>query len=952
MRIAPALLANTLFFLTLLSTTFRAGGLTEMTWTRETLHTFPAASFAQISSTATEDAKDPDPLAGASWIAPPADRGPLDQAEWIWTSDPLRARPKAAATLLREFTIPPDWMEAASATLYLVADNEAEACLNGVRLGRCDSWAAPVALDASKALRPGSNQLRIEARNGSGTRSNLAGVLLALDLRNPAGASWRVVSDASWPGAVSAGRNGVRPWGFVRAWTEDGLPIARREFAMPKGFRRATLRVVGLGDYALSVNGQRISGPCAAQSWTKYDKTLLYREFDVSSLLQAGDNCLGLMFGSSFWHNPFPPAGRYNKQSLNNEASEPHLLRLALTIEGPGQSTTRIVTDDKWRCGRGPVIFSHVYAGEDVDDRLSRPGWDRPGFDATIWEPMRVVKAPPAELAPQRYPAFAEFQRFEPERIAEPAPGVFLYAFPQNMSARLRLEIDGGRPGQVVRIRCGEHRNADDRLFGKYVVSSRFISAGRPATYEWAFFYLGMQYLEIEGAVPEGHANPDGLPVVRRAELIHVRAALPETGAFRCSSTLYNRTHELIDWAVRSNMGHVMTDCPHREKLGWLECSYLLAPTFLYRYDGREWFAKIARDIRDSQRESGFVQTVAPSYPAYRPKSPYNWTLEWGAAVVMVPWTHYTWFGDTSVLRDNYAAMDRFMAFVASLAEDGLAPGGLGDWYDYGHGARPGPSRFTDPRLTATATWAICARAMAGAAEALGRADDAVRYHEMHDRIARDFRRHFYDAASRTCRNKGSPQCANAIALCADLVPAGDRPVLVQGIIDDLERRDWQQTPGDVGHVYFIRALAEAGRSDILHRVYSREGGQGGYGAILARGMTAMPETWDALMDGSNSLNHCMLGHIIEWHYSHVLGIRQPAGGIGWNEILIAPEPGGLTSAEGRVETPLGTVSSRWRVDNGKFRLECEIPSRVAARAILPSGAEKTLSAGRNVIEE
>ena len=112
-----------------------------------------------------------------------------------------------------------------------------------------------------------------------------------------------------------------------------------------------------------------------------------------------------------------------------------------------------------------------------------------------------------------------------------------------------------------------------------------------------------------------------------------------------------------------------------------------------------------------------------------------------------------------------------------------------------------------------------------------------------------------------------------------------------------MEKRDWQQTPGDVGHVYFIRALAEAGRSDVLHRVYSRTG-LGSYGGILAKGLTSLPETWDAMMDGRQSLNHCMLGHVMEWYYGHVGGIRQATNSVGWKEILIAPNPGLLTSAD------------------------------------------------------
>jgi len=469
--------------------------------------------------------------------------------------------------------------------------------------------------------------------------------------------------------------------------------------------------------------------------------------------------------------------------------------------------------------------------------------------------------------------------------------------------------------------------------------------------HQWVFFYLGMQFVEVTGAVPEGEANPGKLPVIHRLELVPVRAGLAETGSFSCSSELYNRTHQLIDSAMRANMSWVMTDCPHREKLGWLECSYLLQPSFMYRYQGSEWFRKIAGDIRDAQEPSGRVLTVAPSYPAGRFRGAFNWTVEWGAAAVLVPWQHYLWFGDKASLSANYDMMRCFTDVIGSEAKDGIAPGGLGDWYDYGHGKPPGPSQFTPTELSATATWGLCAQAVSQAAEALGRTKDARTYRQLHAQIAADFQRHFQDPATHKLRHKGSPQCANSMALCADLVAPADRALLVQDIITDLEARDWQQTPGDVGHVYFIRALAEAGRSDVLHRVYSRTG-LGSYGGILAKGLTSLPETWDAMMDGAQSLDHCMLGHVMEWYYGYVGGIRQATNSIGWREILIAPSPGLLTSGEAAVQTPRGNVVSRWRKEGATFHLEVDIPKGAKATAILPSGARKPLRSGKQVLQE
>ena len=414
------------------------------------------------------------------------------------------------------------------------------------------------------------------------------------------------------------------------------------------------------------------------------------------------------MLASSFWDNPNPPAGRYNKDGPQREASEPLLLCAEVILEQKDGTVTRVGTDASWRTTEGPIVFSHVYAGEDYDARRSLPQWDSPGYDDTSWQAARTVQVPSAHLVRQDWQAFKTFEQYAASSIEAPAPGTFLYSFPQNCSAQLRVGLSGGRPGDTVSFRCGEHKNADHRLFGGYIVGCNVVTDGQPLTHQWMSFYLGMQFVEVVGAVPAGHDNPDNLPVIQSLRLVHVRTALPEVGTFRCSSDLFNGTHQLIDWAIRSNTTHVLSDCPHREKLGWLECAYLLEPTFQYRYDCREWYRKILRDIRDAQEPSGRVLTVAPSYPAGRFPDAFNWTVEWGAAAVLLPWQHYEWYGDRQTLRENFDMMCRFTDYVQSEAQDGLAPGGLGDWCDYGEGQSMGPSQFTPPELSATATWALC----------------------------------------------------------------------------------------------------------------------------------------------------------------------------------------------------------------------------------------------------
>jgi hypothetical protein len=440
--------------------------------------------------------------------------------------------------------------------------------------------------------------------------------------------------------------------------------------------------------------------------------------------------------------------------------------------------------------------------------------------------------------------------------------------------------------------------------------------------------------------------NPGGLPVIRALELVHVRAANPLVGNFICSSGLQNGAFHLIDWSIRSNMSYVATDCPHREKNGWQEENWHMARAMSYRFDIRHWFTKIARDLRDTQLPDGHVPTNCPNYLVGIPPHGYwNEAPEWGISAVLVPWHVYEWYGDRAILDSAFDSMHRYVDYLSSQAKDGIITSNLGDWYDYGHGKGDGPSQWTPNEVSATAIWALGAQTVSRTAEVIGRSTDAVRYQALYEQIKQDFQRHFYDSATKTIRNNGSCQAAHSVALCVGLVPDADRPAVLQAIVDDLERRQWQQTVGEVMQVFFVRALADGNRNDILHRVYARTN-RGSYGFMVNQGLTTLPESWDARPGTGNSMNHFMLGHLMEWQFAYVAGIRQQPGNIGWHRVLIAPNPGPLDSASASFESPSGKFAVRWQQRGGEFTLMATVPGGVEAVAVLPNGEKHPLAAG------
>ncbi|MCC6428058.1 MAG: alpha-L-rhamnosidase N-terminal domain-containing protein [Phycisphaerales bacterium] len=745
-------------------------------------------------------------------------------------------------------------------------------------------------------------------------------------------------------------------------------PQLRREFTLPADATSATVRIVGLGHYELRCNGKIVGDTIINQAWSQYDKTLYYQDFDLGPLLRPGENVLAVTLGNSFWWvGPANDPQRFTKTDAMPDfsAGEPHLLWLAARIQTPAGEHV-IASDDQWKWADSPIVYSNIYAGEDFDARLIQPGWDSPGFDDSAWKPVRIAPPRTAALAPSPAPGIRAFDVFAPTEIKNPAPGIHTYIFPQNCSALLRFTVDGGKAGDRIRFKPCEYMDDAGRVKFTYTWGTKKDiwhdytkrSAGSES-HQVIFCYVGAQLVEVQGAVPDGEPNPDNLPVIRSLEQVHTRVDCPIVGEFESNSDLHNGAARIIDWAIRSNMAHVPTDCPHREKNGWLEQNWHMARSISYRHDIHGWFRKVCRDMRDAQttggKDDGFIPTNAPWYLVGRPRhDTYNDAPEWAISSVLVPWHLYEWYGDRVILEESYDCARRYIDYLASTAKDGIITTNLGDWYDFGHGKGNGPSQWTPAEVSATAIWIYGTDTLCKIAEVLGKSDDLAKYRKMHESTRAAFMQRFYDPTTKTIKNGGSCQAGNSMALCLGLCPKEDRPAVLQGIVDDLEKRGYQQTPGEVLHIFLIRALAENNRGDLLHRIYNRDQ-VASYGAMIKSGLTTLPESWDGRKGTGDSLNHLMLGHLMEWHHAYVCGIRQQPGSIGWKKILIAPQPpsrttdrdvNAITTASADFASPAGQISVQWNSHLGEFTFECLVPAGIEAQIVLPDGTVRAAAAG------
>jgi hypothetical protein len=714
--------------------------------------------------------------------------------------------------------------------------------------------------------------------------------------------------------------------------TSQTLPIFRKRFVITKPVRAERLHICGLGQYEARLDGMELGKEVLQPGWTLYSKTCLYVTYNFTAPLRIGEHALAVNLGNGMYNLPETP-GRYVK--FHGSFGEPKLIA-QLDIEYEDGSRDCVVSDETWKVSNGPITFSSVYGGEDFDARIVQRGWDRAAFDDQSWSHAKVVRGPGGELAAASRSALPidVMRTFSPVAVTHPKAGVDVYDMGQNC-AMVPVIVVRGQTGSIVLIRPGELLDANglvtQRSTGGPTYFSYTLRGDKEERWKPQFTYMGSRYFQVEKIAAKNGGMPQVLAV--RGEFIS--SSSPEVGEFSCSNELFNRTDQLIRWAMRSNMMSILTDCPHRERLGWLEQDYLNGPGLMDNFSLPTLFEKIAGDMRDSQLADGLVPDIAPEYTVF--SDGFRDSPEWGSASIQVPWQAYESYGDEKILRDSYAMMRRYVAYLGTQAKDHILSYGLGDWFDLGP-RELGESQLTPKGLTATAIYYHDVQTLAHIAKILGDSAEAKKMDGLVREIRAAFNHQFYHA--NTHEYATGSQTANAMPYVFRMEPPADASALLNNIVADVRQRGNALTAGDVGYRYVLEALATGDRSDVIFDM-NNQTTRPGYGYQLAHGATSLTEAWDA---HAFSQDHFMLGHIMQWFYGELAGIRQMPGSVGFEHIQIRPNPvGNVTWARATYHSVRGMISSSWRKSSGKFSLEIQIPPGADATVYIPAASENSV---------
>jgi len=727
------------------------------------------------------------------------------------------------------------------------------------------------------------------------------------------------------------------------------LPIFRREFQVTKPVRKALVFVTGLGQYELDLNGNEITPTVLNPGWTNYRKTVLYDAYDLTAAMHLGVNSFSVFLGNGMYNVP-GVKGRYTK-FIGSFGQPKFILQMHITYADGSVET--LVSDRSWKTAPGPITFTSIYGGEDFDARKEPVEWEKPGFDDRAWEPAIEVAgpngnpSPGSELIASRLPRIAVDRIFNAERITHPLDGVTVYDLGHNFSGWPILHVRG-EAGDTATLIPGEL--LDD--VGRVSQASGGAGPGNQnrftytlrgnGTESWhpRFSYWGFRYVQVElhpqNPSKIGHTQVDAV----EGAFIHADAAT--VGSFSTTQPQFTAIHRLIDNAILSNSMSVISDCPTREKLGWLEQTHLAAASILYNFDDANLYEKLADDMRDAQLANGLAPAIAPEYVAFVNAAGISTNFrdspEWGSAIILSPWAAYQFNGDKELLARSYHAMRRYAEYLQSRAQDHILSYGLGDWFDIGPG-RHGESQLTSKSLTATALYYQDLLALTQISSLLDKQSDSAAYADEASATREAFNRLLFHVDTQQYE-RGS-QTANAIPLALGMVPEGSRQAVLEHLVEDIRAHNNHVTAGDIGFHYVVRALTDNGRSDVLRDMLLRNDPPS-YGFQLAKGATTLTEDWNG--SPMSSQNHFMLGHAEEWFYRGLAGIDFDMSRPIHAQITIRPAfLFGIRGASARYQSVLGLIESKWQEIAGGFELQLAIPPGAQATLLLPATASQIL---------
>jgi alpha-L-rhamnosidase len=732
----------------------------------------------------------------------------------------------------------------------------------------------------------------------------------------------------------------------LRIYKKRRYPVDcfKKTFQASQPVKCARLYITACGLYDASLNAKKIGDGELTPGYTDYRKRVQYQTFDVTNLVNVGENDLEISLADGWYR------GCIGALSYRNVFGTRTRLLCQLELEYMDGTKETIGSDESFAWSNdGLVRYADLKNGEVVDANCL------PSYAGKA----RLDRYPVVPTASNNV-LIKQKERFTPNRIVSPS-GAQILDFGQNIAGFIAFRVRGTQ-GQKITLKMGEaldngeFTQANFQAPPKYIAQKvEFTCSGGEDFYCTKFAIFGFRYALVEGLDP---VNPEDFCAIA------VYSAMEETGDFSCSNALINQLVRNTRWSMKGNFADVPTDCPTRERAGWTGDAQVFCNTATYLMNTAPFFRKWLKDMSDRQGKDGKVHSIVPTVGNEGFIGAMDGSVGWADASIFIPYRLYQMYGDETFLRRCYPSMRAFAEFTIRRAAKTFITRWFGKnpykkyTYDcYQHfgewlepkGVEPGNFlvNISLPRPEeATAYFHYQMRCMSEVAEILELEADCRRYAE----YANGAKQAYNDLFVKDGTLDTDRQAKLVRPLALGLLDNTPKASVENRLEQALAKNDWKIGTGFLSTPFILPVLTAAGKLDTAFKVLENEACPG-WLYEPKHGATTIWETWAGYNEDGQptaSHNHYAFGAVCEWLFDTVAGIQV----VGENKFRIAPHFGGsLTHAEASYKSNYGEVTSRWERKDGGFHLIVMIPANCSAMVVLPEGESHQVESGRHVYQ-
>jgi alpha-L-rhamnosidase len=698
-------------------------------------------------------------------------------------------------------------------------------------------------------------------------------------------------------------------------------PQFRKSFNLEGKGEKILLYINSLGYHEVFLNGEKVGDKVLSPAVSQFNKRSQIITYDITSLAREGKNDLIIWLGKG-WYTKGLPGVEYDRPLVRAQAEQ---------LKN-GKWDILAHTDSSWTCrnsgySRIGTWRSGDYGGERVDGSVILPEMSSSAADAVSWTPVMTADNKGIEATPQTTELNSINEIIKADTIHSAGNGIWLADMGKTLTGQARIVFSGLIKGQEIILNYSDHLDKDGNIADQGQ-EDRYIASGKAGeTFANKFNYHGFRYIKI--------SNLKEVPQKEDITAFLVHTGYRLASSFECSDIELNKIHNMIFYTLRClSLGGYLVDCPQIERLGYGgdgNASTLTAQTM---FDLSPLYSNWLQAWADCVREDGGMPHTAPNpYPAGG--GPY-----WCGFIITASWKTYVNYGDKRILEKYYPVMQQWLGYVEKYSPAGLLQPWpetdyrtwyLGDW-----AVPEGTDQTNKPSISLVNNCfiAVCYETMEKIAAVVGKNADIEKYDLNKQQIKKLIQSELFDPASHLY-GSGS-QIDLTYPLLAGVVPDSLVSDVKKNLFNEIEiNHTGHIACGLVGIPVFTEWVIKDQEVDLMYSILKKKD-YPGYLYMLENGATTTWEHWN----GARSRIHNCYNGIGSWFYQALGGIQPDENFPGYRHFFISPQiPKGITWANATKETPYGTISVKWKIADGVFTMDMNIPVGSTARLIIPKDA-------------